>query len=595
MNGFYISKITIQRNGYRESTIPLEDGLNIITGPSDTGKSLVLKCIDFIFGAKDNPNSNIDFDKVIIEIQSRQSGSALLSRDLNDTIVNVSNSSIENLDDGDYKIRGDNSIGAELLKLIGITSPVKLYAKENYSKESSFSWRSIKSFFYLSESEISIENPYFFSSNFINPTYTLGCFQYLINGTERKAPEGLEDPKHTEIKKTVLVNFITQKINELENRRNELKDELQRLNSPDVEKIIKEQSSLLTKISEELGEKLATNLNLEEQRNQLLTEINELDLLIDRLQELETQYVSDIERLKFIIDGENIRKGQTPNTKCPYCKSPIQPKQHKTYIITETKELEKIKINLQELQETIKANETDKKEINDKLESLSEEYSKNIQTVSNLQTKVQTISSSISEYEKISKLQQEIEFINSSMEHYKQELQNIENAPERHSITFDVKSEFKDDFFEEIEKSMDEIIQKTDYENYQSIKIDRKTLDLLINDKPKKNQGKGYRAFLNSLYAHLLTKYLAQKAKYSPGFLFLDSPLLSLKETEEKESSSNSMKIELMNAFMDDSFERQTIIVENTIPEINYSQANLIKFTQERNNGRYGFIIEESN
>ena len=45
---------------------------------------------------------------------------------------------------------------------------------------------------------------------------------------------------------------------------------------------------------------------------------------------------------------------------------------------------------------------------------------------------------------------------------------------------------------------MDEIIRKTDYENYSSIKIDRKKTDLLINDKPKKNQGKGYRAFLNS-------------------------------------------------------------------------------------------------
>ena len=595
MNGFYISKITIQRNGYRESTIQLKDGLNIITGPSNTGKSLILECIDFIFGSEENLASDINFDKVIIEIQSRKSGSAILSRELNEKLININNSSIENLNNGDYKLKGDNSIGVELLKLIGITSPVKLYAKDDYTKKNSFSWRSIKNFFFISETEIITDKPFFHTETFPTLIFSLGCLQYLINGTERKAPEGLEDPKHIEIKKTVLVNFITQKINELENRENELKDELQRLNSPDVEKIIKEQSSLLTKISKELGEKLINNLALEEQRNQLLTEINELDLLIDRLKELETQYVSDIERLKFIIDGENIRKGQTPNTKCPYCESPIQPKQHKTYIITETKELEKIKINLQELQETIKANETDKKEINDKLESLSEEYSKNIQTVSNLQTKVQTISSSISEYEKISKLQQEIEFINSSMEHYKQELQNIENAPTQPSITFDVKSEFKDDFFEEIEKSMDEIIQKTDYENYQSIKIDRKTLDLLINDKPKKNQGKGYRAFLNSLYAHSLTKYLAQKAKYSPGFLFLDSPLLSLKETEEKESSSNSMKIELMNAFMDDSFERQTIIVENTIPEINYSQANLIKFTQEKNNGRYGFIIEESN
>lgn len=140
---------------------------------------------------------------------------------------------------------------------------------------------------------------------------------------------------------------------------------------------------------------------------------------------------------------------------------------------------------------------------------------------------------------------------------------------------------------------MDEIIRKTDYENYSSIKINRKTLDLLINDKPKKNHGKGYRAFLNSLYAHSLTKFLAQEGKYSPGFLIIDSPLLSLREKSGNENSSTSMKIELMKAFMDNTIERQTIIVENEIPAIDYGEANMIEFTQDKKNGRYGFIVED--
>ena len=112
-------------------------------------------------------------------------------------------------------------------------------------------------------------------------------------------------------------------------------------------------------------------------------------------------------------------------------------------------------------------------------------------------------------------------------------------------------------------------------------------------NKPKKNQGKGYRAFLNSVYAHSLTKFIAQEGKYSPGFLILDSPLLSLREKNDNELSSTSMKIELMKALMDNSIERQTIIVENVIPKINYEQVNMIEFTKDKNNGRYGFIIED--
>lgn len=184
----------------------------------------------------------------------------------------------------------------------------------------------------------------------------------------------------------------------------------------------------------------------------------------------------------------------------------------------------------------------------------------------------------------------QIEIIDANKEQLEEELKNIDTTISPKASPFDIKAEFEENLFQKIENMMDEIIRKTDFEDYNSIKIDRKSLDLLINNKPKKNQGKGYRAFLNALYAHALTNFLAQDAKYSPGFLILDSPLLSLKE--KNESSSTSMKTELMKALMDNSIERQTIIVENEIPKINYEQANMIEFTQDRNNGRYGFIID---
>ena len=36
----------------------------------------------------------------------------------------------------------------------------------------------------------------------------------------------------------------------------------------------------------------------------------------------------------------------------------------------------------------------------------------------------------------------------------------------------------------------------------------------------------------------------------------------------------------------------QTIVIENEIPEINYKDANIIHFTKEKNNGRYGFLLD---
>lgn len=590
MSGFYISKIIAFRNGHSESSIQLKDGLNIIYGPSNTGKSLLLKYIDFIFASEETPESTIDVDKIIIEIRSREKGSAELSRTFNEKKIYINNSSIENIQNGEYKLKGEDSINDIFLRLIGIDSVLKIFAKQDYTKQNNITWRSIKDFFFTSETDIITEKTYFFTGNFTNPTYLLGCLQYLITGTERKTPKESEDPQEKQIKKTAVKAYITQKITELEKQRTNLSSELQELSGPDVEQIIKEKSNLLLKETEELGNILDNNLNIEEQRNQYLSEINELELLLERLYELDSQYLSDIERLKFIIDGERIRKTFSQNTKCPYCESQIQPKQHKTYIITETKELEKLQINLKELQETIKSNEEDKKELIRQTVGLTDTYNKNTQKASEIQKRIQAISDSITEYDKVSKLQLQIEIIDANKEQLEEELKNIDTTISPKASPFDIKAEFEENLFQKIENMMDEIIRKTDFEDYNSIKIDRKSLDLLINNKPKKNQGKGYRAFLNALYAHALTKFLAQDAKYSPGFLILDSPLLSLKE--KNESSSTSMKTELMKALMDNSIERQTIIVENEIPKINYEQANMIEFTQDRNNGRYGFIID---
>ena len=590
MSGFYISKIIAFRNGHSESSIQLKDGLNIIYGPSNTGKSLLLKYIDFIFASEETPESTIDVDKIIIEIRSREKGSAELSRTFNEKKIYINNSSIENIQNGEYKLKGEDSINDIFLRLIGIDSVLKIFAKQDYTKQNNITWRSIKDFFFTSETDIITEKTYFFTGNFTNPTYLLGCLQYLITGTERKTPKGSEDPQEKQIKKSAVKAYITQKITELEKQRTNLSSKLQELSGPDVEQIIKEKSNLLLKETEELGNILDNNLNIEEQRNQYLSEINELELLLERLYELDSQYLSDIERLKFIIDGERIRKTFSQNTKCPYCESQIQPKQHKTYIITETKELEKLQINLKELQETIKSNEEDKKELIRQTVGLTDTYNENTQKASEIQKRIQAISDSITEYDKVSKLQLQIEIIDANKEQLEEELKNIDTTISPKASPFDIKAEFEENLFQKIENMMDEIIRKTDFEDYNSIKIDRKSLDLLINNKPKKNQGKGYRAFLNALYAHALTKFLAQDAKYSPGFLILDSPLLSLKE--KNESSSTSMKTELMKALMDNSIERQTIIVENEIPKINYEQANMIEFTQDRNNGRYGFIID---
>ena len=58
MSKFYIESIIAHGSGKTDAVVSFGKGLNIIQGYSDTGKTCVVKCIDYIFGSSENP-----FDK----------------------------------------------------------------------------------------------------------------------------------------------------------------------------------------------------------------------------------------------------------------------------------------------------------------------------------------------------------------------------------------------------------------------------------------------------------------------------------------------------------------------------------------------------
>lgn len=55
MSRFYITQIAASGEKVEYSAVNFKDGINFIVGPSNTGKSYVIGCIDFMFGGKEVP------------------------------------------------------------------------------------------------------------------------------------------------------------------------------------------------------------------------------------------------------------------------------------------------------------------------------------------------------------------------------------------------------------------------------------------------------------------------------------------------------------------------------------------------------------
>lgn len=86
---------------------------------------------------------------------------------------------------------------------------------------------------------------------------------------------------------------------------------------------------------------------------------------------------------------------------------------------------------------------------------------------------------------------------------------------------------------------------------------------------------------------------LNEFGKHMPHLLVMDSPILSLKEREEDmgtEVTSDSMRSGLFQYMIDHEKNRQTIVLENEIPPLDYSTVNIIHFTRKVGTGRYGLI-----
>lgn len=89
MSDFYIKSVTAKGSGKKDSTVDLRPGLNIIRGRSNTGKTVIIKCIDFCFGSKLKPFDD-SFGYTTIEMKLHTGkGDITISRSLGKNQVDV--------------------------------------------------------------------------------------------------------------------------------------------------------------------------------------------------------------------------------------------------------------------------------------------------------------------------------------------------------------------------------------------------------------------------------------------------------------------------------------------------------------------------
>ncbi len=576
---YYIKRITMSGKSVETSSVDLFPGVNILYGSSNTGKSYVAECINYLMGDEDTRiDNNKGYDTIKIEFDV--DGSYLsMTRKLNESSMNV-DSCVDGIDSGKYTIKGKNRICHVWLKLIGIEGNHRINKSAHCQREE-LNNRAFDHVFVLREKKIDAENSILLPTEFSRIPVTKASLLFLITGEDYDDGENYDKPEIREAKKNAVISFADNQLKSIQEKRREL---LIDLIDDSPERIEQRIETLLRKIEyteSEIGSLLMKNKTMGARSYELDKELTECYVLENRYKSLQTQYRADLKRLSFMVEGEQLLNDPSVWSKeCPLCGNRVDNRTADSCVTAAVSEVENLAAKIKDLksvQKTLKNVIEDKLRENLELKKQMESVEREIS--GELRPKVQQLRSELKKYSKA------LSFVSvkNAYETISYQIRddiNVYKSDDK-SPSFRVDDYFGEEFVTEFHKIIEELLIKCGFDDYRTSQFDVKSFDLVVNRTRKKSFGQGYRAFLNVILSMAMQEYLAKHGKYKPCIFVLDSPILSLKEdVDASDLASESMKSSLFKYIISNPCAKQIVIIENELPPINYEGVHMKKYSK---------------
>ncbi|HOT58819.1 MAG TPA: hypothetical protein PLJ83_04075 [Spirochaetales bacterium] len=467
-------------------------------------------------------------------------------------------------------------------------------------------FRTMVHFFYIDEMYIFREGTAFDAPGYSKITASLTSLLYMMTGDDlhRLVPEvSQEERDRKATQKAGVIIYLNKKIKELTDRKGAIEESVAQEADVDISAKIDSILGEIESVEREIVDASEESRRLLGQIYTASVKLEEARFLRDRYHALRSQYNSDLKRLRFIADGDRKAGNVSRSVRCPFCDGTIKKtdKQRESYIDASSAELARITLQLQDLDVAEKDTGADIAALEAQLKTLNARNDTITMLVSRqLRPRASELREMVEAYKRILLTRQDIIAIERMSTELSADVFSKENEENDSDLKFDAKKRFNMDAWKVLSDSFGDMVKACAYPNKPDAYIYIDTADAVVGGKHKKNEGKGYRAFLNTIMLFNLMKYLEAYGTYTLHLLVLDSPILSLKEKKiqmaESEKATLGMKESLFKYMIENCGANQVIIAENEIPEhVDYSKATLIEFTMDENSGRYGFLRSKHN
>ncbi|MEO5330595.1 MAG: hypothetical protein H7839_01120 [Magnetococcus sp. YQC-5] len=594
--------------------VMFNDGLNVITGPSDTGKSFIFQCINYALGSKKTikniPEASA-YDKVWI---------GLLFIDDNQEYVlekNIKKRQIclhkvrfvdGHFQHAPYKIfneqdkYNENTASNFLLNLTGLSN--KQIRINNDGKLRKLNFQDLINISIIDKESMITKNSLIYSGKRKNIADN-SILKLIISDKDDSDLEDFYQKKQPASKtridaKTEIVDEIITEYN------NEINVGTVTENEDDINLIYEDLEIKFNNVTENMNRDQTILTDAENNRqkewgklNALNTKLRVHEELLARFALLKKQYYSEIDRLNAVSETAYALALLTTKP-CPLCGAEPQMQNHHHLDEHELpniqasgqREAQKIAGLLpgleatileaqkeeSDLQEEIQQQTQLVKQWNDKIKKeLEPRIHASILTLKEITSKQIKLRRAMDLYAKIDSLQEKRRQLDQdrSLKATKPEWEPLPSQ-DINNLCILIRN----------------LLHLWRLFDIKRIFFDMKNEDFIVNGKNHNDHGTGVKAIIHSAFNIALLRYCIEQDRPHLGFVMLDSPLTGYKEaeTELHENAHYQMKTAFYRSLAQRNRAGQIIILDNEIPPIDVaSQINHIHFTKS-NTGRYGFI-----
>lgn len=608
--GWHIEQLRFTGNSSQQTALSFGSGLSLIYGASNTGKSFALKALDFMFGGQrelPNISERGPYDKLWLDIAFSPDHITSLERAIAGGAFRVHERGQESWAlASKHNPKNPLNISTFLLNKMDATD--RKVSVDIAGTHGNLTFRDIASLVLTDETSIQSENSPIESGDRMTQQRERNVLKFILTGNDDSAIVPI-------IKATDFRTGRTAKVALIQDMIEQINSDLE-AGYPDIEGLAEQADKIeetLSKIEQEYSAVQGSVQTLLDDKRRLIHSISvaerrclEITLSLDSFEQLEKVYTSDIARLESLEEvGFLLELGGKGD--CTICGAP--PEAHKyTHVSFEIEdvriaaevEIQKIKQQRNELLKTVADTKAEYTILTAKGSRLRDDLAL-------VEKKLKELTPNLNNH------QRKLTDILSVRDHVKKGLELISQRDQltlrRESIASSkppkaderIQRGLSTETAKEFADVVSDVLLTWGFPGQKQVIFDLSTYDLIIDGKERRNNGKGVRAITHAAFKVALMIFCRERNLPHPGFLILDTPLLTYRdpmkkvndrlELDEQEIRNTDLKERFFDHLSHLGERSQIVIFENIDPPQSLNAESKVEvFTNDPSEGRQGLL-----